>query len=308
MPARVMLLVASRLAVLLVLVGAPLAAAAERGVVVSVLDQKDQPVEGLTPQDFVVREDGAAREVLRVARASEAMQIALLIDDSQAATSATRDIRDAAKAFVRLLGGTNEIAVITFGERPTLRSDYSSDPAAAMRAIDRIFPRSASGMYMMDAVVDAAKGLAKREPSVVSGLSRTARDPWPPRRHIVLVMTEGIEFSTRSYQDVVDAVHRAGAVLHALVLTSASAADVTNDDIRNRNQVLDLGTRTTGGRRDNLLAESSFEQAMTSLARELTSQYRVVYARPDSLIPPEQLDVRVQRPGLTVRAPTRAER
>jgi hypothetical protein len=47
---------------------------------------------------------------------------------------------------------------------------------------------------------------------------------------------------------------------------------------------------------------------MTSLARELTSQYRVVYARPDSLIPPEQLDVRVQRPGLTVRAPTRAER
>ena len=49
--------------------------------VVSVLDQNGTPVEGLGPRDFVVREDGAVREVLRVEPAPNGRQIALLVDE-----------------------------------------------------------------------------------------------------------------------------------------------------------------------------------------------------------------------------------
>ena len=45
---------------------------------------------------------------------------------------------------------------------------------------------------------------------------------------------------------------------------------------------------------------------MQQLADELANQYVVTYARPEALIPPEKVAVSVTRPGLTVRARTKA--
>ena len=44
---------------------------------------------------------------------------------------------------------------------------------------------------------------------------------------------------------------------------------------------------------------------MKQLAAELLHQYVVTYARPDTLIPPEKIEVTVTKPGLTARARTR---
>ena len=54
----------------------------------SVVDKKGVPVTDVTPDDLVVREDGVAREILRVEPATDPMQVALLVDNSQAATQA----------------------------------------------------------------------------------------------------------------------------------------------------------------------------------------------------------------------------
>jgi hypothetical protein len=40
---------------------------------------------------------------------------------------------------------------------------------------------------------------------------------------------------------------------------------------------------------------------MKEIARELNSQYRVTYARPQTLIPPERITVASAKPGLTTR-------
>ena len=42
-----------------------------------------------------------------------------------------------------------------------------------------------------------------------------------------------------------------------------------------------------------------FTAAMTEVARRLTHQFRVVYARPQTLIPPDSFDVTATAPGLT---------
>ena len=98
----------------------------------SALDKDGKPVEGLGPDAFVVREDGNRREVLRVSRATEPIDVALLVDNSTAADRrhrlpAQRPCRHSWRGWPR----KSQIAVITLADRPTIRVDYTNDAAAA---------------------------------------------------------------------------------------------------------------------------------------------------------------------------------
>src|ERR1700741_1648850 len=72
----------------------------ERTMFVSAVDQKGEPVEGLGPNDFIVREDGAAREGLRASRAIEPIDIAILVDDSGASEGVMPRVREGLTAFI----------------------------------------------------------------------------------------------------------------------------------------------------------------------------------------------------------------
>ena len=65
--------------------------------------------------------------------------------------------------------------------------------------------------------------------------------------------------------------------------------------------VLDQGPKATGGRREDLLTSMALAGDLMKLANELTHQYHVTYARPQSLIPPERVTVAAAKPGLTAR-------
>jgi hypothetical protein len=91
----------------------------------------------------------------------------------------------------------------------------------------------------------------------------------------------------------------ATASLHAVTVGSFSA--LGDQAGRERAYVLDQGTRDTGGQRVTLLSPMGLNTALDKLARELSSQYKVVYGRPESLIPPEKLEVTSARRGVTVR-------
>ena len=58
------------------------AQADDRMIYASVVDKDGEPVLDLGAKDFVVREDGQPREILRVARDTDPLQIALLVDNS----------------------------------------------------------------------------------------------------------------------------------------------------------------------------------------------------------------------------------
>ena len=61
------------------------------------------------------------------------------------------------------------------------------------------------------------------------------------------------------------------------------------------------GTELSGGRREDLLTSMSLAGTLDSLARELKTQYRVVYVRPDVLVPADRIDVAPRQPGLRIR-------
>jgi Ca-activated chloride channel family protein len=257
-----------------------------RTVYASVLDREGAPVASLSARDFVVTEDGAAREVLSAAKADEPMQIAVLVDTSQAATRYVQDVRNAVRTFVRELAGQNQIALMEFGDRPTVITNYTLDLEQLERGVNRLFARQGSGAYSLDALVDASKDLQRREGS---------------RHVIVLISTEGPEFSERYHRQVLDEV-RSAATLHAFVLTRRGGRGL-DDGRRERELALTRGPSDTGGRSEFLITSMALEGRLRSLANELENQYRVEYARPSSLVPPEKIDVEVKTAGLIVRAP-----
>jgi hypothetical protein len=69
--------------------------------------------------------------------------------------------------------------------------------------------------------------------------------------------------------------------------------------------VISEGTSRTGGRRDQVLAQSGIPDKLKQAADELVNQYVVTYGRPDKLIPPEKIAVSTPKRGITVRARTR---
>lgn len=260
-------------------------AARTREVYVSVQGRNDKPVTGLAPGDFVVREDGAPREVLKAERATAPVQIMLLVDDSAAADPAVSELRSGLNAFVAKMQGKGEIGLVTIGERPTSVTELTTNLETIKKGLSRIFARPGSGAYFLDAVSDVARGLQRREAT---------------RPIIVAVITEGIEFSNSDSTGVLDRLYPSRATLH--VLSIGRPNDSMADEIRHRNIVVADGTSRTGGRRDQVLTPSALPEKLINLADEIINQYVVTYGVPDALIPPERLEVTVKQPGVTVRA------
>jgi hypothetical protein len=186
------------------------------------------------------------------------------------------------------MSGKAAIGIVTIGELPTSVAQRSEDPSAAKKGIGRIFARPGSGAYLLEGISEVARGFQKAESE---------------RAVIIAITTEGVEFSNLQHEQVLKDLHASGAVLHVLALGIPSGD--MSDEMRQRNLVLAEGTVQTGGRREQLLTPMAITQALTKIADELLNQYVVTYGRPDMLIPPDKIEVRVTTPGLTARARTR---
>jgi hypothetical protein len=268
----------------------PAAQSRERSLYVSVVDQTGAPVSDLGPSDFVVKEDNARREVLRVVPAIEPMQIAVMVDTSQAARGEIAHIRTALPPFVAALTAPaegrrrNEISIVGIGERPTILAEYSSDARLVQKGVDRIWPLTSSGMYMLDGIMEVCRGLKKREAG---------------RPVIVTIATEGPDFSNRMHDQAIDPMREGGVAFYAFSIGQPSTSLRSGE--RERAIVLEEGPRTTGGYHEQMFTGMSLEPKLKLLAQQLTHEYRLTYARPESLIPPEHTTVAAVQPGLTAR-------
>jgi VWFA-related protein len=266
----------------------------ERDLFVSVLNQSGEPVTGLVPADFVVREDGRVREVLRARRATDPIDLAILVDNSQAATDDIMDLRKSLEAFTATMREHGHVALVGSADRPTILIDYTNDASVLKTGVGRLFATPGSGSTVMDALSELLKGLQKR------GAERAA---------IVAIWMGGAEFSNLNHLNVLQDLKTAGVALHVLTVGPGVPPDSGSSEGHSRELVFDQGTRQTGGRRQNLLSPMGLTSALESLARELTNQYRVTYARTESLIPPEKIEIAVRTANQTARGiPVREKR
>jgi hypothetical protein len=196
-------------------------------------------------------------------------------------------MRTALPGFIKALTTAdvkNEVAIIAIGERPTVFTNYTFSQVELKKGIDRIWSTQGSGAYLLDGIIEVCQGFKKR------GAQRPV---------IVAILSEGPELSSRQHDQVLDPLRESGAAFHAITMGRPSTS--LSDETRNRNIVLDEGPRQTGGRREELLTSMALDAKLVQLGDELLHQYKVTYARPQSLIPPERVTVAAAKPGVTAR-------
>ncbi len=261
----------------------------QRTLLVSATSEDGVPLATLTPEDVVVREDGVAREVVKVSRSAEPVDITLVIDNSVASTRALQDMRIGLEKMVATIAGPHPITVMTVADRPTVQVNSTTSKAQLLRGVKRLFVQPDAGATTIEGIIEAAKAVSKRKPA---------------RAAIIVITSFGTEFSDRGFQLALDALAESGATLHVLELQDTQQADVTNQNVRDRNIVIDRGTTDTGGTRELLLTNQSLSDALQKVGRVATSQFQVVYGRPDTLIPARKVEVFSARPTVRVRANT----
>lgn len=262
----------------------------ERTIIVSVVSNDDKPVKGLAAGDFIVRENGLAREVVRVEPAQPPSHVALLVDDSQATRDAVQYLRSSLSAFAKAVavkGSGTLISFTTFGERPTRRANFTADTAAIEKEVTRLFPVTNSGAYFLEAIGETVRDLRQR----------SAERPVI----VAFVDEDGPEFSNALEGQVAEALKSIGASLWTITLQTGPQQLATTE-ARERARVLSDVTTESGGANHVLLTPQGLDTAFADLAAQLTSRYAVTYGRPESLIPPDRTDVEVRRAGLRVRA------
>ena len=256
----------------------------ERVLYVSALDSKGMPVDGLGPEAFAVRENGVRREVLRAARATEPIDLTVLIDNSQAASDDVGYYRAVLPKFLSEVSPNNLVSLIGLADRPTVVVPATKDTKQLVSRASSMFAMPGSGMTLLDALVEVSDGLRRRE---------------GPRAAIVAIFTDGPEFTNRYAKDVVASVKRVQAAVH--LVTIGQFRETLEHEVRERSIVITQLPEATGGSHLSMLAPSGLGGALDRLSRDLRSQYKVVYARPQSTIPPNTIEVSAAREGLTVR-------
>ncbi len=264
----------------------------ERSLFVTVLDEQDVPVSNLSADEFAVAEDGVEREVLRVEPARSPMQVAVLVDTSASAAFAIRDIRNGLERLVPVLAERNDVALVSFGGPPRVLVESTRRLDRLREGIGRIFSFSDSAAYLLDALMETARGFERRESA---------------RPVIVVVATEGLDYSRYDARRIQDALEESAVATHVIVLMErANTALRANQfglpggvDLYQRDRALAELPEATGGQRHDLLLSTALPDRMGALAELLANQYHLVYSRPSSLIPPESISVRMRRADLT---------
>jgi hypothetical protein len=265
-----------------------LAQTRERHVYVGVTSSNGAPIRDVTATDFVVREDDRLREVLRVEPAPPPSHLAIIVDMSAAAQDIVPNVRDGVSGFVQslsMLDTPPALSIVTFGERPTVESPFTTSLPMTARAVVSLNARPNSGAYFLDAIVETAGALKKQNPK-----------PLQPAI-IAFTIDESTEFSTVRAEEVAGALKDAGASLWVVSLGAGRGGN------RERGRVIGDVTRDSGGMNRPTLAPMGIDSAFRAIGSALMSRYDVVYGRPDALVPPSRLSIEVNNRAWRVTAP-----
>jgi len=253
-----------------------------------VLDRDGRPVQKMTKTDFHIFENDVEQEIAEFIPIEVPFHVVLMLDTSRSAQVKLEDIEKAATAFIEQLRDDDEVMVVSFDDRVTFDTNFTSDRAVLIQAIHSL--RTGGGTRLYDAVDKVlAEKLSKLE-----------------GRKAIVIFSDGVDTASMSGtpQETLEMVKTSDAILYPLQY------EASTDDPLFKPYEFGQATRfmrriadASGGRFYQAATTTNLRQAFSMIAHDLRYQYAVSYyptneVRDGSF---RKIKVSVNRQNVTVR-------
>lgn len=255
----------------------------------TVKNAQGQLVGGLEKEDFTVTDNGVEQAVSLFERqTAQPLSVAMLVDRSRSTQRERNYELDAVRRFLRTLlregNPADAAALYSFNFEVTLQQNFTRRLDRLSDGLARLKSEGATALY--DAIYLASDEMEHRD----------------GRRVVVVVSDGGDTISKVNFQKALESLHRANAVLYAVLLVPVAGDAGRN--LRGENALIQL-TQWTGGKIFFPALGASLDDAFADILRDLRTQYLLGYYPKD--VPPSKdrfhrVQLGVKRPGHTVSA------
>lgn len=236
---------------------------------VSVTDRRQQFVQGLRAEDFVVLEDGVPQRLTFFGVQDVPLDLALLVDSSSSMRDELSIVREAAAGLLAMLRPGDRASLVEFRQQVRISEALTSDLGKVSDALRTLQPGGATSLYN-------ALYIALKEFAVLS------KEDEGVRRQAIVVLSDGEDTTSMlSFDDVLDQAKRSGVVVYTVSLRKAS--DLPPDVLNSKRSSMesDYAMRTlasdTGGRAFFPAAADELKGIYAGIGRELAAQYALGY-------------------------------
>ena len=239
----------------------------------TVTDAQGEPATGLTADAFTVLEDGVGQPVTVFAAGDFPLTVALVVDRSfSMAPGGLATAKAGALRLLDQLRTRDRLTILAVGGGVETVAGFDSPRESARQALSQVALWGSSPIG--DTVVRAVDALDQQR-----------------GRRAVVLWSDGVEKEAqRGRADVLEHVRRAGVLVYPVAIASSIAP------------LLSELAALSGGRVLQARDRKAAEAASSVVARELRHQYLLGYAPPAGAAGWRRIEVRVARPGLSVRA------
>ncbi|MEZ5419200.1 MAG: VWA domain-containing protein [Vicinamibacterales bacterium] len=247
------------------------------------LDSSGRLVADLTQDDFEILDNGKPVEISQFSNDPQPFTAVVMLDTSASMTEHLRLLNQAAEQFLIRMLPTDKAQVGAFNDKLQLSGEFTNDRDALISALNDLQFGNATRLW--DGLMFSLEAFQG-----VDG------------RRVVLLFTDGDDTASKArFGDVVDRARNDEVMVYGIGLSVDFFNGVRQVRSRPDRNLRRIAEETGGGsfelQKTDLLAST-----FTRVAQELRSQYLLAFAPENLDGKVHKLDIRVKKPGVTVRA------
>ena len=243
----------------------------------TVTDRTGRLVPNLAETDFEILDNGKAQPITVFDRGTQAITIAIMLDESPSLFDVSDRVTSGVQAFARNLLPGDRAVLGAFSHVVRLNPEFTANVAKLLERFPLGRPRFPAGTAMWDGLDAAAAALESER-----------------GRRVTLVLTDADDnCSEVDPRQVVARIERQGTMVYAIGVKGDSGLPVA--DLKNL-------TRDSGGYFFELKPSDDIASTFARVADELHRQYLIGFSAASLDGKSHQITLRAKAPGLTVRA------
>ncbi len=234
---------------------------------VTIMDKNNRFVVDLKQEDFEIIEDKTPQTIISFQPQSNLpLDVAMLMDTSNSVKPKLKFEKDAAYSFLEtvLKSRQDRALFTTFDSQVELHQDFTNRLDLLTRAIDKVKAQGGTRMY------DAIYSVCEEKMMAPSSIGR---------RRAMVVITDGEDTESERYlKDAIDIAQRSETTIFVISTKAGGYFGVQAGTVdRREDKDLKRLAEETGGRAFFTAEVIELERSLTTIARELRSQYVIAY-------------------------------